>query len=191
MHTLLLISSNYCQRFILAAMVVTTTTAAATAQHAVAAGGGATAVVHSFWGMAGGDAFTGIDVIPNPNNCSKCFAAGNFVRSVGATIKTQPNCHYPHPNGGCPSCTPPLRPTPGWREPPVPGSLGMKHTVAALMNPLYGGGPGRRTLTFDGGAPCGNHHPADNVFAKYHAPGAVDACKSPTTGKLANWSGIW
>ena len=67
MHTLLLISSNYCQRFILAAMVVTTTTAAATAQHAVAAGGGATAVVHSFWGMAGGDAFTGIDVIPNPN----------------------------------------------------------------------------------------------------------------------------
>ena len=147
--------------------------------------------VHRFWGMAGGDSLSGIDVIPNPNNCSKCFAAGNFVRSVGASIKEQPNCNFPHPNGGCPTCKPPVRPTPGWRGLVVPGSRQMNLTVAALMSPLFGGGPGRRTLTFDGGAPCGNHHPADNLFAKHHALGAVDACKNPTTGKLANWSGIW
>ena len=108
---------------------------------------------HQFWGMSGGDSFLGIDVVPNPNNCTKCFVAGNFVRSVGVMLGgAQPNCNYPHPHGGCTTCKPPVKPTPGWRGPPtVPGSKAMNHTIAALMNPLFGGGPGRRTLTFDGG----------------------------------------
>jgi hypothetical protein len=46
---------------------------------------------------------------------------------------------------------------------------------------------GKKTLTFNGGAPCGNHHPEDNIFAQY---GKANACRN-SKGLPVNTSGLW
>jgi hypothetical protein len=133
--------------------------------------------LHVFWGMAGDDDLT----IPD-NNCTFCFAAGNFIRSAPANVQVQPSMRDPHPSAGCPTCEPPIAKSPGWRD-FTPGSKAMNRTVRGLRAAPINW----RTLSFDGGAPCGNHHPADNLFA---ALGDKSVCRN-AHGQLTNWSGLW
>jgi hypothetical protein len=147
--------------------------------------------LHVFWGMAG----DGDLRIPG-NNCSKCFVAGNFIRSAPANVQVQPSARHPQPSAGCPACEPPIPATPGWRD-LTPFSKEVNRTVNGGANPwnrwnngkggLTGAPVGRRTMSFDGGAPCGNHHPQDNLFAKL---GDKSVCKN-AQGQLTNWSGLW
>ena len=88
--------------------------------------------------------------------------ADNFIMAAPVGIQKQPTCHDPHP-------------------PPTNLSRIMNRTVSILaLAP-----PGKKTLTFDGGAPCGNHHPLDNIFV-----GKYDACKN-AKGLPTNFSGLW
>jgi hypothetical protein len=144
---------------------------------------------HEFWGMSGDGDLTPPPSWPDnatwPNNCTACFAAGNFIRSAPASILTQPSCKVPKPSPGCPTCKPPIPPSKGFRPLPKIGSKAMNRTLEIL----HAAPPGRRTLSFDGGAPCGNHHPADNLFAQLNDVGTT-ACKTPT-GLPMNFSGLW
>ena len=147
--------------------------------------------LHVFWGMAGDD-----DLRIPDNNCTKCFAAGNFIRSAPANVQAQPSSNHPHPTAGCPTCEPPIPKSPGWRD-LTPFSKAVNGTVFGGVNPwnhwnhgmggLKGAPVGRRTMSFDGGAPCGNHHPQDNIFAKL---GDKNVCKN-AKGQLTNWTGLW
>ena len=59
----------------------------------------------------------------------------------------------------------------------------MNRTLAVLAEAP----PGKKALAFDGGAPCGNHHPADNIWP---AGGRYTACKN-SKGVVMNFTGIW
>ena len=117
---------------------------------------------HSFWGLTGPQ-----DLSLPANNCTFCFAAGNFIMAAGASLQPQPTCGAPHPQ---------LRNLSAFSQ--------AQSKVAAQ---LMAAPKGRRALMFDGGAPCGRHHPDDNLWAKL---GAANKCRTPAGAPL-NWSGIW
>ena len=117
---------------------------------------------HSFWGLTGPQ-----DLSLPANNCTFCFAAGNFIMAAGASLQPQPTCGAPHPQ---------LRNLSAFSQ--------AQSKVAAQ---LMAAPKGRRALMFNGGAPCGRHHPDDNLWAKL---GAANKCRTPAGAPL-NWSGIW
>ena len=72
---------------------------------------------------------------------SNRFTAPNFILSAPATIQKQPGFNNPKPV---------------WKNLSKP----MNHTMIVWhQQPV-----GKKVLTFNGGAPCGNHHPADNIW---------------------------
>ena len=91
------------------------------------------------------------------------WTAANFVQAAPVGLQKQPSAADPHP-------------------PPTNLSKIMNRTVAALA----AAPPGRKSLTFDGGAPCGNHHPLDNLFV---AP-RYTACNN-AKGLPVHFSGLW
>ena len=72
---------------------------------------------------------------------SNRFTAPNFILSAPATIQKQPGFNNPKPV---------------WKNLSKP----MNHTMIVWhQQPV-----GKKVLTFNGGAPCGNHHPEDNIW---------------------------
>ena len=69
------------------------------------------------------------------------FTAPNFILSAPAAIQKQPGFTHPTP-------------------PRANLSRAMNRTMLVWhQQPV-----GKKVLTFNGGAPCGNHHPADNIW---------------------------
>ena len=110
---------------------------------------------HTFWGISTGTAdqslaphsgtphtFWGISTgTADQSLAPNRFTAPNFILSAPATIQKQPGFTHPHP---------------------IPKNLSkaMNHTMIVWhQQPV-----GKKVLTFNGGAPCGNHHPADNIW---------------------------
>jgi hypothetical protein len=90
------------------------------------------------------------------------WATDNFILAAPVGMQRQPSTRIPHP-------------------PRTNLSKIMNRTVTILAEAPQG----KKALTFDGGAPCGNHHPQDNIFK-----GKYTACKN-SKGMAVNFTGLW